>query len=91
MNTTTMMISMQQVRNGLAATTGQDVADIAVDEDFCEVLGLDSLDRLELLSKLEDAFGVLLLDSQVRDIRSLEDLTVAVNQAAGDGAWRGRS
>ncbi len=41
---------------------------------FAEDLGADSLDRVALMMKIEDEFGINLKDEPVHDFATLEDL-----------------
>jgi acyl carrier protein len=45
-----------------------------MDEDIFECLGLDSLQALDFLSKLEGEFGVTIPDSRLKDIRTFRSL-----------------
>ncbi len=49
-------------------------------------LGLDSMQRVELLSHLEEAFGGDIQESQLAEIYTLQDLVDAVLQSAASGA-----
>lgn len=51
-----------EIRKTLARLTDQEVADIPIDRDLGESIGLDSLGRLELLSEVEDQFDLFFDD-----------------------------
>jgi len=44
------------------------------DADFFEALGIDSLQALDLLSDLEDAFDIEVPDYELQGVRTLTDL-----------------
>jgi acyl carrier protein len=46
-------------------------------------LGIDSLDALNILFALEEAFGITIPDDVSRQIRTLGDLTAAIRGAEG--------
>ena len=46
-------------------------------------LGIDSLDALNILFALEEAFGISIPDEVSRQIRTLGDLTAAIRGAEG--------
>lgn len=48
-------------------------------EDTFEDLGADSLDRLEIVMKLEETFGVDISDQQEAKIKSIEQAIEAVH------------
>lgn len=81
--------SEQVIADILAKAAGREEIAIGKDEDFCEALGLDSLDRLELLSEIEDRLGILLGDEEVRGVRTLQDLHAAVGRAVPARGGRG--
>ena len=49
-------------------------AELAPDDDIFERLGIDSLQALELLSRLEERFGVEIPDFELRSVRNFHDL-----------------
>ncbi len=72
-------ISEATLRDTIAKFTFLDPADIGVKADFGDDLGLDSLDRLELLAEIEERHGILLPDDQLTKIWNLGDLVKALN------------
>ena len=76
---THQQISEETLRNSIAKFAFLDPADIGVASDFGDDLGLDSLDRLELLAEIEERYGVLLPDDQLTKIWNLGDLVKALN------------
>ena len=57
-----------------AARFGPDAAELGPDEDFFEVLGIDSLQALDLLTELEEAFGVEVPDYELQGVNSFGGL-----------------
>lgn len=76
-------ISESTLRNTIAKFTYIDPKEIGVKSDFGDDLGLDSLDRLELLAEIEERHGVLLPDDQLTNIWSLGDLVKALSDQQG--------
>ena len=68
--------------------------DVAVTEDFSNDVGLDSLDRLNLMATVEQALGVQLSDEDIASISSLQDLLSLLDAEPGEsgtetgGKWR---
>ena len=49
-------------------------ADLQVDDDFFKTLGIDSLQALELLTRLENHFGVELPDYEMQGVSDFRTL-----------------
>lgn len=64
----------QEIRRIVAANARFDPERIGVHDDFEEDLGLDSLDRLDLLAEVEDELGVRIPEDQFSTIRNLDGL-----------------
>jgi len=75
MTSTTME---QKIRRIVAAKAARDPACIGRDDDFEEDLGLDSLDRLDLLAEVEDELGVRISEDQLSAVRDLDGLLKAI-------------
>jgi acyl carrier protein len=76
----------REIRIIVAAKAARDPADIGPHEDFEEDLGLDSLDRLDLLAEVEDELGIRISEDQVSEVRNLSDLMKAVGARARERA-----
>lgn len=72
----------RNVRTLIAAKAARDPAHIGLDDDLDDVVGLDSLDRLDLLAEIEDEFGVILTPEQVAMATSLRQVLAALRSAA---------
>jgi len=67
---------LDQLMDLAAAHFGRDRASLGADDDFFETLGIDSLQALELLTRLENHFRVELPDYElagVTDFRTLAE------------------
>lgn len=47
---------------------------LSVEADLIQDLGLDSLDRIELVFELEQLFGVQITDEDARGVRTVSDI-----------------
>ena len=56
----------------------KDLKDLQADDNIFETLGLNSLQVLELLTELEEVFGVEIPDYELQDVRTLEDLATCI-------------
>jgi long-chain acyl-CoA synthetase len=74
--------ALEIVREAARAKPSQMRPDLNLDLD----LGLDSMQRIELLSQLEEALGGNVDESQLAEIYTVRDLIEAVLQSAASGA-----
>jgi 1-acyl-sn-glycerol-3-phosphate acyltransferase len=61
---------------------GGDVLPVALDDDLERTLGIDSLARMELMLRLEKAFGVRMPEAMVQEAQTPRDLLRALAAAA---------
>ncbi len=59
--------------------------DVAVTDDLSDDIGLDSIDRLNLMTTVEREHGVHLSDEEIASISNLRDLLRLLNAVAGEG------
>ena len=59
--------------------------DIAPTDNLSDDIGLDSIDRLNLMTTVEQEHGVHLSDEEIASISNLRDLLRLLNAVAGDG------
>ena len=59
--------------------------DIAPTDDLSDDIGLDSIDRLNLMTTVEQEHGVHLSDEEIASISNLRDLLRLLNAVAGEG------
>ncbi|MCI5991906.1 MAG: acyl carrier protein [Sutterella sp.] len=74
----------QKVKKIIAEQLGKDVEDIKNEASFIEDLGADSLDTVELVMALEDAFKVQIPDEQQENLRTVQQAIdfIRANQKA---------
>lgn len=60
------------------ARFGPKAAEIGPETDLFEGLGIDSLQALDLLTDLEEAFGVEIPDYELQDARTLSALAAVI-------------
>ena len=76
----------QDIRIIVAAKAARVPAEIGGNEDFEEDLGLDSLDRLDVLADVEDELGIRLREDQLSELHTLDDVLKAVGVRPRDRA-----
>lgn len=74
----------QKVKKIIAEQLGKDVEDIKNEASFIEDLGADSLDTVELVMALEDAFKAQIPDEQQENLRTVQQAIdfIRANQKA---------
>lgn len=74
----------QKVKKIIAEQLGKDVEDIKNEASFIEDLGADSLDTVELVMALEDAFKVQIPDEQQENLHTVQQAIdfIRANQKA---------
>jgi acyl carrier protein len=75
-----------QVREIIAAISRQDLASIRIDDSLVEVLGVDSLQGLQILAAVEKRFGVRLPDEELIRMRTIGAIVAAVSRLRREGA-----
>ena len=68
-----MAVDVQKVREIVAEQLGVDVEEVTEDASFIDDLGADSLDTVELVMALEEAFGVEIPDEDAEKIKTVND------------------
>lgn len=63
-----------------AARFGERAASLGADDDLFEALGIDSLQALDLLTDLEEAFGVEIPDYELQGVTTLAGLAEVVRR-----------
>jgi acyl carrier protein len=62
-----------KIKSVIAERAGKSVSDIRDDASFIEDLGLDSLDLVDMIMKLEEEFGISIPDEDLDKIRTVKD------------------
>jgi acyl carrier protein len=75
-------IAEASVRETVAQFIGRNSGEIPATADFSEDLGLDSLDRLDLMAEVEKQHHVYLSDEALSSISNLQDLLNALESEA---------
>jgi len=68
-----MALAEQRVRQIIADQLGLEASDITDKAAFVEDLGADSLDRVELITAFEEAFGLEIPDEDAEKIATVQD------------------
>ncbi len=74
-------IAEASVRATVALFIGQDLAQVSKTADFSDDLGMDSLDRLELLAAIEQEYDVTLSDEELSSVSNMRELIRALAAA----------
>jgi acyl carrier protein len=83
------VIAETSIRETVAQFIGRDLGQVSETADFAEDLGMDSLDRLELMAAVEKEFDVELSDEELSSVSNMRELIRAL-AAAGAAAAAGR-
>ena len=70
-----------EIRAILTRLTETDVSAVKRDDDLTDVIGLDSLGRLELLSEMEEKFDVTIYDLNTDSVLTINDMLDVVEAA----------
>ena len=71
---------LEKVQEMLAEALNVPVAKVTPDAKIVEDLGADSLDVVELLSRLEDEYGVMIPDEEVETLVTVADVAAAIEK-----------
>ncbi len=74
-------IAEVSVRETVAQFIGRDIGQVSETANFSEELGLDSLDRLELMAALEKEYDVTLSDEELSTVSNMRELIRALAAA----------
>ena len=69
---------LTRLRDLAAARFGAAAAALGADDDLFEVLGIDSLQALDLLTDLEEAFDVEIPDYELQGVNTLAGLAAVL-------------
>ena len=71
---------LEKIQAMLAEALNLPVEKITADAKIVEDLGADSLDVVELLSQLEDEFGITIPDDDVEKLHTVADVAAALEK-----------
>ena len=71
---------LEKIRAMLAEALNQPVENVTADSKIVEDLGADSLDVVELLSRLEDEYGVIIPDDEVENLVTVGDVAAEIEK-----------
>ena len=74
-------IAEASIRTTVAQFIGQDLGQVSETADFSEDLGMDSLDRLELMAAVEKEYDVTLSDEELSSVSNMRELIRAIAAA----------
>jgi len=77
-----------QLINIIAQSMGIDKMDIRMESSFMNDLGADSLDTVELVLELEDAFGIEIPDEDAEDMHTVADFYNYLDNNVDDSVAR---
>ncbi|MBR2903961.1 MAG: acyl carrier protein [Clostridia bacterium] len=73
---------LEKVQEMLAEALNISVAKVTPDAKIIDDLGADSLDVVELLSRLEDEFGIMIPDEDVENLATVRDVANEIEKLA---------
>ncbi len=59
--------------------------EVSLTDDFSDDVGLDSIDRLNLMTAVEQAHDIELSDEEIASVSTLQDLLSLLKADSGDG------
>ena len=71
---------LQKVQEMLAEALNTSIDKVTADAKIVEDLGADSLDVVELLSQLEDEYGVTIPDDEVESLVTVADVAAQIEK-----------
>ena len=71
---------LEKIRAMLAEALNLPAEKVTADAKIVEDLGADSLDVVELLSRLEDEYGVIIPDEEVENLLTVADVAAAIEK-----------
>lgn len=71
---------LEKIQNMLAEALNLPVEKVTPDSKIVEDLGADSLDVVELLSRLEDEYGIMIPDEEVENLITVADVAAELEK-----------
>lgn len=73
---------LEKIQEMLAETLNIPVEKITPDAKIVDDLGADSLDLVEMLSQLEDDYGIIIPDDEVENLVTVGDVAAVIEKLA---------
>jgi len=77
------MSTFEKVKESIVNSLQCDEDIVTMEASITEDLGADSLDIMDLIIELEDAFGVKIEDQRAKTIKTVGDIVAVVEELAG--------
>jgi acyl carrier protein len=74
---------LEKIRQALAAQFERDIAEINENTNIVDDLGADSLDLVELISELENEYGITVTDEKIYTCLTVGDLAKYIDGLLG--------
>ena len=71
---------VEKIQAMLAEALNLPLEKVTADAKIVEDLGADSLDVVELLSRLEDEYGVMIPDEEVENLKTVADVAAQIEK-----------
>ena len=71
---------LEKIQAMLAEALNLPAEKVTADAKIVEDLGADSLEVVELLSRLEDEYGVIIPDEEVENLHTVADVAAAIEK-----------
>lgn len=79
-----MSNTAEKIKEIIAETLNKDVDDIIESANFIDDLGADSLDTVEIVIALEEAFDITIGDDAAEDILTVGDAIQQISESVGE-------
>ncbi|MCL6623593.1 MAG: acyl carrier protein [Fimbriimonadales bacterium] len=76
----------ERVKKVVATVAGRKEEEVTPNSSFTEDLGMDSLDVVQCVMDLEEAFSIEIPDTDVEHIRTVSDAVNYIREKIGNGA-----
>jgi acyl carrier protein len=76
----------ERVKKVVATVSGRKEEEVTPNSSFTEDLGMDSLDVVQCVMDLEEAFSIEIPDTDVEHIRTVNDAVNYIRNKIGNGA-----
>ena len=71
---------LEKIQEMLAEALNLPIEKVTANAKIVEDLGADSLDVVELLSRLEDEYGVMIPDEEVENLKTVADVATQIEK-----------